>query len=371
MKRHKKIVVELLEHAGIRIDGDAPWDIAVHDERFYSRIIKDGELGMGESYMDGWWDAPNLDQTLTKIIRADLQDKVKDNLKAAVWVALSRLLNFQSSYRASIVGEKHYDLGNDLYRLMLDKRMNYSCAYWKDATDLDKAQENKLDLICKKLYLEPGMKVLDIGCGWGAFGKYAYEKYGVETTGITVSKNQKALGEELCKGMPVTFHLMDYRDIKGNYDRIVSVGMLEHVGYKNYRTYFNVIYRNLKDDGIALVHTIGSNRSVTTTTPWFDKYIFPNGMIPSVQQIGKATEKLMVIEDWHNFGHYYDPTLMAWYHNFSENYHKIQDKYDKRFYRMWTYYLLSSAASFRARYNQLWQIVLTKKGIMGGYIPVR
>ncbi len=367
MSKYKEIVVNLLKIAGITINGDRPWDIIINDDRFYKRIVHDGELGLGESYMDGWWDSQNPDQLLAKLLRADLQDKVKENIPTLLWVLFSKIFNSQSFGRAKIVGKKHYDIGNTLFQLMLDKRMNYSCAYWKDAKNLNEAQENKLELICKKLQLEKGMEILDLGCGWGAFGKYAYEKYGVKTTGITISKQQKILGEKLCKDIPVSFHLIDYRKIKGKYDRIVSVGMMEHVGYKNYNTYFNTISKNLADDGIALIQTIGSNRSVTTTSAWFDKYIFPNGMLPSIKQIGEATEREFIIEDWHNFGHYYDYTLMEWHKNFKNNWNIIKQDYDEKFFRMWTYYLLSSAASFRSRYNQLWQIVITKKGIQGGY----
>ncbi len=371
MDRNKSVVEKLLNLAGISINGNNAWDILIRDERFYKRIIRDGELGLGESYMDGWWDSPAPDQMLTKLLRANLQDKVKENFSTLLWVLFSKIFNLQSYGRAKIVGKKHYDIGNDLYQLMLDKRMNYSCAYWKDAKNLDEAQENKLELICKKLQLKEGMEVLDIGCGWGAFGKYAYEKYGVKTTGITISKQQKRLGEQLCEGIPVSFHFMDYRKIKGSFDRIVSVGMLEHVGYKNYKAYFNTINRTLKEDGIALIQSIGSNRSVTTTSAWIDKYIFPNGMLPSIKQIGDATEKQFIIEDWHNFGHYYDYTLLEWYKNFTINWDKIKQDYNERFFRMWTYYLLASAASFRSRYNQLWQIVISKKGILGGYKSIR
>ncbi|MDH7528362.1 MAG: cyclopropane fatty acyl phospholipid synthase, partial [Ignavibacteria bacterium] len=254
---------------------------------------------------------------------------------------------------------------------MLDKRMNYSCAYWKDATNLDEAQENKLELICKKLYLKPGMRVLDIGCGWGAFAKYAAEKYGVEVVGITVSKEQLKLAKELCDGLPVEIRLQDYREVNEKFDRIVSIGMFEHVGYKNYREYFKIAAKNLKDDGIFLLHTIGSNISTKSTDAWTHKYIFPNGMLPSLAQISKTVENLFVIEDVHNFGADYDKTLMAWYNNFKNNWHKLKDKYGERFYRMWEYFLLSCAGAFRARKNQLWQIVLSKKGILGGYSSIR
>ena len=370
--KYKSLVKELLSLAEIEINGSNPWDIQVHDERFYKRAVTEVELGIGESYMDGWWDVEKLDEMIYRIIRADLQHKVKRNLKIAFQLAGFYLINMQARHRAFIIGERHYDLGNDLFQSMLDKRMNYSCAYWKNANKLDEAQENKLELICKKLYLEPGMRVLDIGCGWGAFGKYAAEKYGVEVVGITVSKEQISLGKELCKGLPVDLRLQDYRDVNEIFDRIVSVGMIEHVGYKNYRTYFKVAERNLKDDGLFLLHTIGEVRSTKSTDAWTHKYIFPNGMLPSIAQLAKAVEGLFVVEDLHNFGADYDKTLLAWFGNFQKNWEKIKHKYGERFFRMWKYFLLSSAGAFRARNkNQLWQIVLSKKGVPGGYFAVR
>jgi len=371
MDRNKIIVEDLLNQVGIFVGDNNPWDITVKDERFFKSIIKDGELGLGESFMRGWWDSPNMDQMIFKLFEGNIQNKVKENLSTLLWIAFTKISNFQTKNKAKLVGIKHYDIGNKLFSLMLDKRMNYSCGYWNNTNNLDIAQENKLEVICQKLNLKPGMKILDIGCGWGAFGKYAAEKYDVKTTGITISKNQKQLGEALCKGLPVTFELKDYRDLSGQYDRIVSIGMLEHVGYKNYSNFFRIINNCLVDDGIALIHTIGSNRSVTTTSAWLDKYIFPNGMIPSIKQIGAAIEKSFVMEDWHNFGHYYDTTLMAWFQNFESNWELINNDYNQEFYRMWKYYLLSNAAAFRARYNQLWQIVLTKKGIVGGYKSIR
>lgn len=370
--KYKTIVHNLLSLAGIEVNGKNPWDIQVNDERFYKRVVTEVELGLGESYMDGWWDVEKLDEMIYRIVRADLQNKVKHNVKVALMLAGFYLINMQARHRAFIIGERHYDLGNDLFINMLDKGMNYSCAYWKDAKNLDEAQENKLELICKKLYLKPGMKVLDIGCGWGAFAKYAAEKYNVEVVGITVSKEQVTLGKELCKGLPVEIRLQDYRDVNEKFDRIVSVGMIEHVGYKNYRTYFEVAEKNLKDEGLFLLHTIGEVRSTKSTDAWTHKYIFPNGMLPSIAQLARAVENLFVIEDLHNFGADYDKTLLAWFENFNRNWEKIKHKYGERFYRMWKYFLLSSAGAFRARNkNQLWQIVLSKKGVPGGYLAVR
>jgi cyclopropane-fatty-acyl-phospholipid synthase len=282
-----------------------------------------------------------------------------------MWLALrSRLLNLQSPAMAYEVGEQHYDLGNDLYQAMLDKRLNYTCGYWANASTLDEAQEAKLELVCKKigLHLQPGMRVLELGCGWGSFAKYAAEKYGAQVLGVTVSKEQVALGMERCAGLPVELRLLDYREVEGTYDAVISIGVMEHVGYKNYRTYMQVTDRCLKPGGIAFVHTIGGNESSTSTDPWTDKYIFPNGMLPSIAQLGAAMEGLFIMEDWHNFGPHYDKTLLAWHANFEAAWPELKANYDERFYRMWRYYLLSCAGGFRARNNQLWQIVMTRPG---------
>jgi cyclopropane-fatty-acyl-phospholipid synthase len=370
--RYENLVKEILSIAGIKVNGTNPWDIKVHNKYFYKRAVTEAELGIGESYMDGWWDCEKLDEMIYRIIKERLDEKVRRKVSILLKLLLARILNLQSKKRAFIIGERHYDLGNDLFSNMLDKRMNYSCAYWKNAANLDEAQENKLELICKKLFLEKEMRVLDIGCGWSAFGKYAAEKHNVKTVGITVSKEQAELGKELCYGLPVEIRLQDYREVNEKFDRIVSVGMIEHVGYKNYRTYFNIAHRCLKENGLFLLHTIGETKSMRSADAWTDKYIFPNGMLPSVAQLGKAVEGLFVIEDLHNLGADYDRTLMVWYGNFTANWDKLKDKYGERFYRMWKYFLLSSAGAFRARTkNQLWQILLSKNGVPDGYVAVR
>jgi len=171
--------------------------------------------------------------------------------------------------------------------------------------------------------------------------------------------------------LPIELRLQDYRDVHETFDHVISLGMFEHVGYKNYRTYMEVASRCLKDDGLFLLHTIGGNMSVTHTDPWIERYIFPNSMLPSLAQIGKAIEKIFVMEDWHNFGADYDKTLMAWFHNFNKHWDTLKGKHGDRFYRMWKFYLLASAGGFRARKNQLWQIVLSKNGVPGGYASIR
>lgn len=370
MPFHKPFLTALLQKADIQINGGRPWDIQIHDDRTFARTLAQGSLGFGEAYMDGWWDCQAIDQMLTRVFQADLQEHVKP-MRALLPALSAQLINQQRRSKAFEIGERHYDVGNDLYQRMLDKRMTYTCGYWKDAQTLDEAQDAKLDLVCRKIGLERKMRVLDIGCGWGSFAKFAAERYGAEVVGVTVSKEQVALGQRLCTGLPVELRLQDYRAVTGEFDRVVSLGMFEHVGYKNYRTYMNVARRVLKNDGLFLLHTIGGNKSVRSTDPWISKYIFPNSMLPSIAQIGKAVEGLFIMEDWHNFGAHYDKTLLAWHENFTRVWPELKDKYGERFGRMWRFYLLSSAATFRARRNQLWQIVLSKGGVIDGYPSIR
>jgi cyclopropane-fatty-acyl-phospholipid synthase len=363
----KQAIEQLLEGTGIRINGKNPWDITVHDERAYARWLSQGSLGFGESYMDGWWDCDGLDEMVTRLFRANIDKRIKSWAMLFPYIR-ARVINLQSKSRAFQIGERHYDIGNDLYQAMLDTRMTYTCGYWKDASTLDKAQEDKLNLVCRKLRLEEGMRVLDIGSGWGSFLKFAAERYGIQGVGVTVSKRQIELANELCKGLPIENRLQDYRDIKGEtFDRIVSLGMFEHVGNKNYRPYMQVVHNALADNGLFLLHTIGGDYSKSGSDAWIDKYIFPNSTLPSIAQIGKSIEHLFVMEDWHNFGAYYDKTLMEWMKNVDQSWDQLKDNYNKRFYRMWRFYLLTSAAQFRSRRTQLWQIVMSKRGVDGVY----
>lgn len=365
---------ELLAEANVEIDGDRPWDIQVHDERVFRRALAEGNLGLGEAYMDGWWNCPRLDMFFHRVQAADLHEEVRGNWRTLWSVAKAKLFNLQAPWRAYEIGEHHYDIDRRLYEAMLDDRMVYSCGYWKDAKRLDDAQEDKLDLICRKLKLAPGMRLLDIGCGWGGLAQFAAERYDVEVVGVTVSQRQAEAARERCSGLPVDIRLMDYREIDraATFDRVVSVGMFEHVGYKNYDTFMEVVHDLLPEDGLQLLHTIGSTEPNVTADPWITKYIFPNSMLPSAGQIAEAAEDRFAIEDWHNFGEDYDPTLMAWHENVEEAWPDLPPRFDERFRRMWEYYLLSSAGSFRARKLNLWQIVLAKdRGLEGGYESVR
>jgi cyclopropane-fatty-acyl-phospholipid synthase len=366
-ERLHRATVELLDKAAIRVNGSNPWDMQIKAAGVPERAFSQGNLGLGEAYMDGAWDAEELDEFFARLLGTRLTDQIKP-LRLLGYALTAKLLNRQGKQRAKKVGEVHYDLGNDFYAAMLDSRMTYTCGYWATATDLEQAQRDKLDLICRKLQLQPGMRVLDIGCGWGSFMAYAAEHYGVECVGVTISKEQVAWAQEhYGDGLPLEFRLQDYRDVNEKFDAIASVGMFEHVGRKNYRTYMEVAHRCLHDDGLFLLHTIGKNIRKSAPDPWIDKYIFPNGDLPSVGQIGDAVDNLFVVEDVHNFGADYDKTLMAWFDNFEKAWPRFEQMLGQRFYRMWRYYLLSCAGAFRARDIQLWQWVLSKEGVRNGY----
>lgn len=366
----QRITSDLLNEADIEINGTRPFDIQVHNNHFFKRILQQGSMGLGESYMDGWWDCERLDIFFQRVLRAGLEDKLPKNINDVVKIAMARLRNLQTRKRARIVGEEHYDLGNDLFKRMLDPYMQYSCGYWKDLSNtpenLPLAQEQKLHLICEKLQLKPGMRLLDIGCGWGGLAAYAAKHFAVSVTGVTISAEQQKYAQARCADLDVNIILEDYRDLNEQFDRIVSVGMFEHVGPKNYATYFDVVKRNLKPDGLFLLHTIGSNRNKVNVDAWIDKYVFPNGCLPSVQNIGDGSENKLVMEDWHNFGADYDRTLMAWYARFLDAWPDLEQNYTPRFKRMFTYYLNACAGAFRARDIQLWQILWSPQGCEGG-----
>jgi cyclopropane-fatty-acyl-phospholipid synthase len=363
----------LLGRADIRFDGGRPWDIQVRRPRLYHRLLSQWSLAAGEAYMDGDWDCERLDELFTRLMRADLdrQPLGWSRLTLALEALRHRLFNLQSMTRAFEVGQRHYDVGNDVFEAMLDSRMIYSCAYWERAETLEQAQLDKLDLICRKLQLRRGERLLDIGCGWGGLIRHAAEHYGVRATGITVSREQLALAQQLCAGQPVDLRLQDYRLLDGRYDKIVSVGMFEHVGPKNYPVYLDTVHRLLASDGLFLLHTIGSDITTLATDPWIDRYVFPNGKLPSARELSEALEGRFLVEDWHNFGPDYDRTLMSWHARFEAAWPQLSARYDERFRRMWRYYLLCCAGFFRSRQGQLWQLVLTRRERTQPYRSVR
>lgn len=370
------LVQEILDKANVRINGSNPWDIQVHDQRFWKVVEQKLNLGAGEAYMDGWWDCERLDELFYRVLRTFNEEKV--SVSNALRFVASKLFNLQSIRLSKRVAAQHYDLGNDLYQAMLGPSMAYTCAYYKDAKTLDEAQYAKYDLVCRKLHLQKGETLLDLGCGFGGLSKYAAENYGVNVVAVNISTEQVSFARKSCAGLPVEIFQCDYRDKqtynKNNikFDKIASIGLFEHVGLKNYRTLMQVAKQNLKDDGLFLLHTIGNTVRAYIVDPWIDKYIFPGGYLPTVSQITSAAEKIFVVEDLHNFGAYYDPTLMAWAENFNHSWSTLKDKYGERFYRMWVYYLYSCAGDFRSRQdNQLYQTVFSPNGVSGGYQSVR
>lgn len=362
--------VRLLAKADVNVNGTRPWDLHVCHPHMLARVLRYGSLGLGESYMDGWWECDQLDELMARVLAARLDEEVVK--PGSIWAGLKALLlNPQAGARAWQVGHLHYDIDNSLYRSMLDPYLAYSCGYWVTAKDLDAAQRDKLELVCRKLGLQRGMSVLDIGCGYGSLMRYAVEHYGVKCVGLTISAQQMSLGREVCAGLPIQFKLIDYRDFNRNglerFDRIASIGMFEHVGPSNYNKFFDLVRRSLAPNGLFLLHTIGRGNLSTGVDPWIEKYIFPNSVLPSMEQIIAACASDFVMEDWHNFGADYDQTLLAWYQRFEEAWPRLKQTHDERFHRMWRYYLLTCAGSFRARTNQLWQLVLSQRGVQGGY----
>jgi cyclopropane-fatty-acyl-phospholipid synthase len=366
----KRICSELLAKAGVPVDSPARHSLRVGDQRIWDRVVAQRQLGLGESYIDGWFECDALDEMLTRLISVDAATAMPMRPLIVLHAIRSTLINNQTRRRAIRNAQHHYNIGNDLYEKMLDKRMIYSCGYWQEAHDLDSAQEAKLDLVCQKLKLEPGMKILDIGCGWGGFLEFAASRYGVTGFGVSPAEEQVAIASKRCRGLPIEIKQLDYRDLSGKFDRIVSIGMMEHVGPKNLRQFFTKCDDLLVEHGLMLHHTIGSLISKHHTDPFFDRYIFPGGVLPSLSQISKSIEPNWVIEDVHNFGPDYDRTLMSWSSNLSKSWSDLKN-YDERFRRMWHFYLMGSAAGFRARSLQLWQIVFRRKGVDRRYFPVR
>ena len=372
--------------ADVRVGGARPWDIVVHDARFYRKALSLGTLGLGESYTDGWWDCEALDQFIERMLAADVRNSVPITPRLVLGVLpylLPEIHYFVPGLRetAARLGllrrtvEEHYNVGNDFYRIMLDRRMTYTCGYWETAETLDEAGEAKLEMVCRKIGLKPGHRVLDIGCGWGSFARFAAERYGAEVVGVTISPEQRQLGRELAKGLPIEIRLQDYREIRDRnaFDRAVSLGMFEHVGRRNYASYMQMVHDALKPDGIFLLETIGGDVSGTHCNPWFAKYIFnsPASVFPSIAEIARAAERRFTVEDWQNFGWDYAPTIAEWWDNIERERDWVTATYGEAFYRTWKFCLKSCEGAFRGRHYQMWQIVLAKKPIPGGFRPDR
>lgn len=361
--RAERIVTELFAEADIEVNGARPCDIQVHDERFFRRVLKDGTLGFGESYMLGWWDCDDLEELCHRAIRSGTEHRVRPGIGTLIEVVFGMVLNLQSRSRSKVVAKRHYDLGNDFFGAMLDPAMQYSCAYFHGTADLATAQQLKMELICKKLGLQPGMRLLDIGCGWGGLARYAAQNHGCEVVGITISEQQKAYAERHCEGFPVEIRLQDYRDVDGEFDAICSVGMLEHVGSRNYDSYMDAACGCLREGGLFLCHTITANEARRRPDPWISRYIFMNSELPTAAQVLQAAEGYFVTEDMHNLGPYYVPTLRAWEAGFMKSREEFRIEFGEQFVRMWRFYLLSCSGAFRARSLQVFQFLFSRGGI--------
>ncbi len=369
---------DFLEKAGVKLNGSRRFDLKVCNSLFYKQnLLFQPSLKIGEAYMKGWWECDRLDEFFFKICRHYNHNEMYSLPASLLSLLKNTLFNLQNEMRSRQVAEQHYNLGNDLYAAMLGSSMAYTCGYWKDVNSLDKAQFNKFDLVCRKLRIQPGDHILELGCGWGSFAKFAAENYGCKVIGVNISTEQVNFAQKSCAHLPVKVHLCDYRNIeiynpKGiQFDHIVSIGLCEHIGPKNYNLFMKIARKNLKEDGLFLVHTIGKNITDYYVDPWINKYIFPNGILPSLAQLSTAIENVFILEDLHNFGADYDKTLMAWHSNFIRNWPLLNKYYDETFFRLWNYYLLSCAGAFRARGMQLWQMILSPKGLIGGYQSVR
>lgn len=373
MTTSRQIVTKLLSQSGITVNGSYDHDMIVHNAKCFDMILSNWSLGLGESYMQGFWTCKKLDHFFLKLLSSDIDKKVFRKIKFSLLMhsLKYKFMNLQNIHRAFEVGHKHYDQGNNFFKKMLDPYMQYSCGYWQKAKKLKDAQIAKIDMVCQKLKLKPGEHVLEIGCGWGGFAEYAINKYKIHYTGVSISREQILYAKKRLKKMQANFILSDYRSIQGEFDKVVSIGMFEHVGQKNYHDFFEIAFKSLKQDGLFLLHTIGSSKTKIATDPWIHKYIFPNGFIPSYNQITSAAEGFFHLEDWHNFGKDYDLTLMAWYQNFKKNWKKNESNYPDTFYKMWEYYLLSCAGYFRSKRGQLWQIVFSRINSQQKYVPYR
>lgn len=360
-------------------------DIVVHDDRFYEKVLRQQTRGLGESYVNGWWDTPDITKLIITVIRGlpQIRKHLKINLSLIFSQFAGSFYNRQAKQRNARDVQAHYDIGNELYEIMLDKNMVYSCAYFQDPLwTLEQAQEAKIDLVYRKLHIpnqgigtDP-VRVLDIGCGWGFGLIHGARYYNIEGVGLTLSQNQFESGQRLTKKLPVEIRLQDYRDLpdEEKFDAIFSIGMFEHVGRKNYSQLMHVVEKHLKPNGLFLLHTIGTAKP-GPLEPWMNKYIFPGAYLPSRTLISESTEKLFVLQDFQNFGLHYARTLEEWYQRFMKGWPILRDLrpelYTDRFFRMWKYYLLSSAAGFYTGRNDLWQFVFSKQPLDHVYQAVR
>jgi cyclopropane-fatty-acyl-phospholipid synthase len=369
-----KLTARLLERCGLAINGPAARDPQIHDERVYARLLKNGSVGAGEAFMDGWWDARDLSGCLEAVLRADLDAQFRGALFREKFRELRfQWLNRQTRELSRRVARDHYDLPFEFWRRMLGKTMQYSCAYWeRGARDLDEAQVAKMELICRKLQLEEGLSVLETACGWGSLAHHMAAHHGVRVKAFTLSEQQYRYAVAHYSHPRVEFFCADYRDFAARhqgekFDRIASIGLVEHVGRRNLDVFFRMIQRFMKPEGWALVHGMGK-QTPEATDPWITRYIFPGGEIPRLSHLVDSISRCALnVEDLHNLGLSYIPTLRAWLQSLSEP--AGEGAPQGRALRMWVYFLSLSIAAFEARKLQLYHFILSHHGAPRNAIP--
>ncbi len=345
----------------------------VHDDAVFARILHDASLGVGETYMEGLWDVEDdrLTDFMGILMSNALAEHVKEDAGLAMRIVVQRARTMPlSAARSRRNVAHHYDLGNAFYALWLDPTMTYSCAYQeREQDDLATMQFQKYERISRKLQLSPGDRLVDIGCGWGGMLTHAASRYGVSGTGVTLSTEQRQLAMQSVlrdgHGRQIDIRLEDYRELRGTFNKFVSIGMFEHVGARYYRTYCRKGADLLEDGSIGLLHTIGMTGDPhARTDPWVTKYIFPGGYLPHLEQIVSAlNEAGLTVAHVENWKPHYAVTLRKWRENFVENIDRIRalgPQYDTRFLRMWDYWLQSSEASFSFGDSQLYQVLFYK-----------
>lgn len=343
----------LLARAGVAVGGARPWDIRVRHPGFFARVRAGGSLAAGEAYADGWWESDRLDEFFHRVFKAGLPER----LAPAPWSGARRLLA-RLLGRAPRGPEAHP--GGEVFRAMLGPTMSFSSGYWRDARGLDEAAEAAMELACRKLELRPGMSVLDLGCGWGAFARHAARTRGVSVVGVDIACERVNAGRELCKGLPVALRVQDHAEVRGRFDRVVSLGLAEEVGPAGCGGLMAAAARCLKPDGVALIQAAARNAPASRRDPWLERCGFAGGAAPSLSRLVQAMEGRFVVEDVHNLGPHYDRTLMAWHENLERRWHRCRG--DERLYRTLKFSLLASAGAFRARRSQLFQILMSRPG---------
>lgn len=357
--------------------------IVVHDPRFYRRTVLASTLGLADAYANRDFETPDLETLLTLLAaharnareKAFAEDRLPPMQHPLAWwlQVLCRSTDQQSPRRSKRVGRNHYDLSVSMYERMLGPSMAYSCGYWnEDARNLDEAQFNKYELLCRKLGLKRGMRILEIGCGWGGFAAYAIKKYDVTVVGVSISKRQIAYIQsrhaELCEAGALDVRFMDYRDIPRDFpeafDAAVSIGMFEHVGPRHYDAYMRVAWRALKPGGKFLLHTIVGNGGID---PFVWYRVFIGGVLPMEWQVARVAKRYFVLENLENFGYDYYLTLNAWRENYKKAYQQLNESPDERESRFWEFYLTFCAVLFKVRLLQLNQYVFSRGGETYGY----